>query len=165
MDVLYLDNTFLKKKFDFPPKHRALNLAIEHIQNLLDANQHTRIFIALDSIGKEEVVVAIARHFETYAVVDEQRYELLKAMDFDPELFTTNPSEGIVQVVRKNTLYRRLEEDPEATGLILSGWVNSPSYRFGKRIYVPLACLSVCPTVYTPISRRSTSSSGASVHT
>ena len=28
IDVLYLDNTFLKKKFEFPPKEEALKMTI-----------------------------------------------------------------------------------------------------------------------------------------
>jgi hypothetical protein len=57
-------------------------------------------------------------------------------MDYDLELFTTNPKESVVEVIRKNTLYHCLEKDPKATGIILSGWVNAPSYRLSGRIYV-----------------------------
>jgi hypothetical protein len=42
-------------------------------------------------------------------VVDEQRYELLKVMGFDPELFTTNAEEGFIEVVRKNKLYKKIQ--------------------------------------------------------
>jgi hypothetical protein len=80
-------------------------LALKHIEELLKMNRHSRIFVALDSIGKEEVVVEMAKKFETYVVVDQPRYELLQAMDYDAELFSTNPSEGFIEVVRKNKLY------------------------------------------------------------
>ena len=68
--------------------------------------------------------------------VDESRYETLEAMGYDLELFTTNPKESVVEVIRKNTLYERLISDTNAAGIILSGWVNSPSFRFDYRIHV-----------------------------
>jgi len=80
-------------------------LLLAHIQELLAKNQNTRIYIALDSIGKEEVLTAVANHFEMLVAVEESRYEVLEAMDYDLELFTTNPKESIVEVIRKNTLY------------------------------------------------------------
>ena len=58
--------------------------------------------------------------------VEESRYEIIEAMDYDLELFTTNPKESIVEVIRKNSLYGCLARDPKATGIILSGWVNAP---------------------------------------
>ena len=53
IDILYVDNTFLKKKFDFPPKSKVLKMAVEYVQELLNLNKHSRIFIGLDSFGKE----------------------------------------------------------------------------------------------------------------
>ena len=67
---MYLDNTFLKKKFNFPPKHTVLKMAVDYIQELLNLNQHKRVFIGLDSFGKEEVLVELATHFGMYIVVD-----------------------------------------------------------------------------------------------
>ena len=57
-------------------------------------------------------------------------------MDYDAELFTTNYEEGFIEIIRKDKLYKKLNENPTATGIILSGWVNNPTYRFNKRIYV-----------------------------
>ena len=73
-----------------------------------------------------------------YIVVDEHRYEQLKAMDVDIELFTTNREEGFIEIVKKNELYGALSEEEHATGIILSGWVNHPSYRFQNRVRVIL---------------------------
>ena len=71
-------------------------MLLNHIKELLEINQHSRIYIALDSIGKEEAAVEIAQYFEIDIVVDEQRYEQIQAMDFDAELFTTNYEEGFI---------------------------------------------------------------------
>jgi|JI9StandDraft_2_1071091.scaffolds.fasta_scaffold27508_4 hypothetical protein len=98
-----------------------------------------------------------------YIVVDELRYELLKAMEgIDLELFSTRPEEGIVEVVRKDKLYRRVMETEGAMGIVLSGWVNKPSYRLKGRIYVSFQSFSVSPIACTPTTKKSTSLSTAS---
>ena len=108
-------------------------------------------------------MVAIAKHFNMYIVVDELRYELLKAMEgIDLELFSTRPEEGIVEVVRKDKLYRRVMETEGAMGIVLSGWVNKPSYRLKGRIYVSFQSFSVSPIACTPTTKKSTSLSTAS---
>lgn len=42
-------------------------------------------------LGKEEVLVNLARDFQTLIVVDEDRYRKLELMDLNIELFTTDP--------------------------------------------------------------------------
>lgn len=58
----------------------------------------------MDHYGKEEALVHIAKVFDTIIVVDEQRYETILTMEFDREYFTTNPSEGLVEVVARKHL-------------------------------------------------------------
>mgnify|MGYP002784182343 CR=1 FL=1 len=72
-------------------------------------NEHTRIYVALDTYGKEEVLEHIAKELEVYIVVDEQKYEILRAMGRDLELYTTNYDEGFIQVITK----RRMGEPPD----------------------------------------------------
>lgn len=64
--------------------------AFAYIKSLMTLNQHSRIFVGLDIYGKEEVVQYIAKELDIYIVVDAARYEILKAMDRDIELYTTN---------------------------------------------------------------------------
>lgn len=125
-------------------------------------NEHTRIYVALDTYGKEEVLEHIAKELEVYIVVEEQKYEILRAMGRDLELYTTNYDEGFIQVITKRRMGEYLQKDPLSICLVLSGWVNHPTYRNNKRIYVPLSSLSASPTVSTPTSRKSTISSTAS---
>lgn len=83
VDLLYVDNTFLKKKFQFPKRKDVLEEALKFIRELMELNEHTRIYIALDNYGKEEVVEYIAKDLDVYIVVSEQRYEILQAMGRD----------------------------------------------------------------------------------
>lgn len=57
-------------------------------------------------------------------------------MGLDPELFTTNPGEGFIQVVQKKRLVQTIRETADSIGIVLSGWVNHPTYRLNGQIYV-----------------------------
>jgi hypothetical protein len=149
VNVLYLDNTFLKPKFNFPPQSAVLEEVIAFVKKEIDS-QHTRIYVGLDLYGKEEVLAAVAKHFEIYIVVDDRRYDRLRSAGYDLELFTTNPQEGFIQVVDKPTLKTHLEREKQAVGLVLTGWVNNVGWKYNGRIYVSLLSRSVCLTVCTP---------------
>lgn len=69
VDLLYVDNTFLKKKFQFPKRKDVLKETLRFIRELMELNEHTRIYIALDNYGKEEVVEYIAKELDVYIVV------------------------------------------------------------------------------------------------
>ena len=62
-------------------------------------------------------------------------------MEFDRELFTTNPNEGYIHVLQKPFLHDKLLEDKDAIGLVMSGWCLNTEWRKVKgtnesRIYV-----------------------------
>ena len=85
-------------------------MAVNFFQELLNLNQHTRLYIGLDSFGKEEVLVELSEHFEMYIVVDDLRYDLLEHTPLDIEMFTRSKSSGVVEVVRKDKLYANLKK-------------------------------------------------------
>ena len=85
-------------------------MAVNFFQELLNLNQHTRLYIGLDSFGKEEVLVELSEHFEMYIVVDDLRYDLLENTPLDIEMFTRSKSSGVVEVVRKDKLYANLKK-------------------------------------------------------
>ena len=44
--------------------------------------------------------------------MDEHRYELIKKMGFDPELFTTQTKEGFIEVIKKKDLMPKIQLEP-----------------------------------------------------
>ena len=68
-------------------------------------------------------------------------------MQYDPELFTTNPQEGFIEIIRKEKLQKKLANEPECTAIVLSGWVNHPCYRYEDRVYVLFYLFSASHTV------------------
>lgn len=108
IDLLYLDNTFLKKKFDFPKKAVVQKMTLDFIKELLELNQHTRIYIALDIYGKEQLIEYVAKELDIYIVVDQIRYDILRAMGRDLQLYTTNFDEGFIQIITKRRIHQYL---------------------------------------------------------
>ena len=104
----------------------------------------------MDYYGKEEALVHIARVFDTIVVVDEHRYETIITMGFDREYFSTNPDEGLIEVVPRKLLHERLIEHPEALGMVMSGWANKPVWKNvrgeseQRRIFVSIFFYLVC---------------------
>ena len=62
IDVLYLDNTFLKKNFDFPKREAAREIALDFVRHFIaEKGPETRLYIGLDNYGKEEIAEEIAK--------------------------------------------------------------------------------------------------------
>ncbi|KAG2378646.1 hypothetical protein C9374_008285 [Naegleria lovaniensis] len=126
IDHLYLDDTFLDPVYDFPSRQEAGQEIIQIIKSL---PEDTRILIAVDHLGKEELLIALAKTFETLIVVPEERLELLECMnDIIPvQLFTHNPEKGRIIVKSKkevsfNSIMFYRKSYPKVVGIIPSGW-------------------------------------------
>ena len=52
------------------------------------------------TIGKEEIAVELAKHYNTKIVVDKNRYMNMQVLDYHKDLFTLNPKEGFIQLSR-----------------------------------------------------------------
>ena len=74
----------------------------------MELNIHTRIYVALDNYGKEEVLEYTSNELDVYIVVSEQRYEVLQAMGRDIELYTTDKKEGFIEVISKRQIKQYL---------------------------------------------------------
>jgi DNA cross-link repair 1B protein len=57
IDILYLDTTYANPKFNFPSQENAL----VEVKEIVEKYPNHRIVFGLDSLGKEELVLQIAR--------------------------------------------------------------------------------------------------------
>lgn len=48
------------------------------------------------TIGKEEIAVELAKHYDTKIVVDKNRFLNMNVLDYHKDLFTLNPEEGFI---------------------------------------------------------------------
>lgn len=67
IDELILDNTYCDPIFKFPNRDEAFKMLCE----IIDKHPDTRIFLCVDSVGKEELMVELAKHYDTVIVVNE----------------------------------------------------------------------------------------------
>mmetsp|Transcript_1899 Transcript_1899/g.4195 ORF Transcript_1899/g.4195 Transcript_1899/m.4195 type:complete len:366 (+) Transcript_1899:179-1276(+) len=121
IDQLFLDNTFCSPEFSFPSREDVLAEIIE----MIDSKAHADVWICIETLGKEDMLIALAERFKTLIVVNEIRYHSIELLGMRPELFTTNKDEGWIKVVRKGAL-KQIGEDWKrgipTLAFIMSGW-------------------------------------------
>ena len=104
IDVLYLDNTFNHTAYDHPPREKAL----EQIVKLVSEFEPERpIILGIDSLGKEEVIIALAEATKSKVHLHEQRYREWVLLGYPEKYvcqsFVSEPKESIrVRCVMKN---------------------------------------------------------------
>ena len=102
VNTLYLDNTFCNPRCTFPTRDDAL----KQIFDIIAAKSDHRILIGLHSLGKEELLVAVARHFRVYIYVPEDRLRQLELLEV-PDVFTTNFTDTRIHVVDQHQLMKK----------------------------------------------------------
>ncbi|XP_068125812.1 5' exonuclease Apollo isoform X3 [Hyperolius riggenbachi] len=96
IDVLYLDNTNCDPENKLPSRQEATKQIIQIIEN----HPEHDIVIGLYSIGKESLLVQLAKTFTSWIVVSPQRMELLNLLKIE-DVFTTEEGGGRIRVVEQ----------------------------------------------------------------
>lgn len=97
IDVLYLDNTNCDAEQRLPSRQEATN----QIKELIEQHPNYEIVIGLYSIGKESLLVDLARTFQSWIVVSPQRLKLLNLLDLE-EVFSASYEDGRIHVVEQS---------------------------------------------------------------
>ena len=130
IDELIMDNTYCDPIFQFPAQQECIG----YIKKIIDKNLPCRVKMFAYTIGKEEIAVQLARHYKTKIVVGPQRYKNMISLNFHPEMFTTNESQGFIHLesgINSKKAHTVLDENQSNETLIqinLSGWYNIKSY-------------------------------------
>ncbi len=119
VDECIFDNTYCDPIFQFPERSKALEMMV----TLIGQHQGKRVLLCTDSIGKEEIFVVLAKHFQTLVVVNEERMANIGLMDIDTACFTTDPADGWIEVIRKGEKQRRMAAGG-CISIMLTGWAN-----------------------------------------
>jgi len=85
VDVLYLDNTYCQVGLQFPTRKEAFGETLNIVQEYF--NKGFDIVIGMMTLGKEDLLVEIARTCKTFIGVDSKRLKLLKVLGL-PDVFT-----------------------------------------------------------------------------
>ena len=122
VDYLHLDNTFANPQYDFPSREEAYN----SLKGIVEGHKNFRVFLFVYTLGKEEVFTNLAKDFKTLIVVDEDRFRIVNQIDLQPELFTTDPTQGWIHVINIRKLssmdIEECNKEEPTIFIILTGW-------------------------------------------
>ncbi|XP_019618438.1 PREDICTED: 5' exonuclease Apollo-like [Branchiostoma belcheri] len=102
VDVLYLDNTYCSPECAFPSRTQATQM----IKDIISRHPEHDIILGMTMLGKEDLLVDLAKTFQTWVVVSPQRLESLKLLEL-PNVFTTDPEAGRIRVALKYQITRK----------------------------------------------------------
>ncbi|XP_066284915.1 5' exonuclease Apollo-like [Branchiostoma lanceolatum] len=102
IDVLYLDNTYCSPECKFPSRTQATQM----IKDIISRHPEYDIILGMTMLGKEDMLVELAKTFQTWVVVTPQRMETLKQLEL-PNVFTTDPEAGRIRVALKYQVTRK----------------------------------------------------------
>ncbi|XP_063306160.1 5' exonuclease Apollo-like isoform X1 [Pelobates fuscus] len=94
IDILYLDNTNCDPFILLPSRQEAT----DQIKEIIEKHPEHDIVIGLYCIGKESLLVELAKTFKSWVVVSPQRLELLKILELE-DVFTVDGEAGRIHVV------------------------------------------------------------------
>ena len=136
VDRLYLDDTYCSPRFN---RFLTTSECASEIGRIigLEENRHCRFMIAVDTLGKEDVFIALSSLLDTLIVVNPDRYKRLQSL-LDHEnvarYFTTDVENGYILMVNKREIslrnLDRLNEKllksqltrTQFVGILPSGW-------------------------------------------
>lgn len=138
IDRLYLDNTFGGEVKAEYPGREEVGLEILKIIRLLDDD--CKILVAVDTLGKEELLVAIAMECKSLVVLPPERLrtiQILQEVTDLPDVFTTNKRIGRIFALSKREVnYKVLNEysdkDEKVIGIVPSA-LFSNYYKRNKK--------------------------------
>ncbi|XP_028590367.2 5' exonuclease Apollo [Podarcis muralis] len=91
---LYLDNTNCHPDIVIPSRQKAT----EQIKEVIRAHPHHQVKIGTYSLGKESLLVELAKEFGTWIVVSPQKLELMKLLEME-DVFTSEEGMGRIHAV------------------------------------------------------------------
>ncbi|EGR29145.1 hypothetical protein IMG5_161990 [Ichthyophthirius multifiliis] len=128
IDECIFDNTYCDPEFQFPDQDKAKQMLIQIIDQH-KGNQNLRVFLCMDSIGKEEIFVFLSEYYQTLIVVNEQRYQTILCIKSLPyQYFTTNRNQGWIEIIKKVDRRERIANNPDAITITCTGWINIRNY-------------------------------------
>ncbi|XP_044977286.1 5' exonuclease Apollo [Hordeum vulgare subsp. vulgare] len=102
VDVLYLDNTYCHPSLNFPPRH----VVAQQIVDIIRAHPDHEFILGIDTLGKEDLLLYIARALQTKIWVWPQRLLTIHLLGIDnnEEIFTTQTSLTRIRAVPRYAL-------------------------------------------------------------
>ncbi|KAK7394186.1 hypothetical protein VNO78_14707 [Psophocarpus tetragonolobus] len=108
-DALFLDTTYCNPKFVFPSQHDSIDYIASVVESLERDSPHSNhkvlFLVATYVLGKEKILLELARRFKRKIHVDARKMEVLQVLGFgDTGPFTQDLLETNIHVVGWNVL-------------------------------------------------------------
>lgn len=108
-DGVFLDTTYCNPKFVFPSQDESMRYIVETVERIRDEKEglgkSVLFLVATYVVGKERILVEIARQCNCLVYVDGRKMEILRALGFgDCGVFTEDASASNVHVIGWNLL-------------------------------------------------------------
>lgn len=140
IDTCYLDNTYFNPVFaPMPTREQAIQSIIKFIDDKLAAKKSKCLFrIKLKKLGKEELLVHLAQHYNTQIAVNQERYNrLVNDIELPAKYFTKQiTSDTLISVWELNsenesvTNLGKIEYSIEPSALVMAKTLSTR-----KRVY------------------------------
>ncbi|XP_061158043.1 5' exonuclease Apollo [Syngnathus typhle] len=132
IDVLYLDNTNCDPNRSIPSRKQAT----QQIKEIIRSHPDHNVVLGLYSLGKETLLVDLAREFQTWIEVSLDRMKILRILEL-PDVFTTEPGAGRIRVVeqREITFAAMCQWNSEQPTLAIYP-TSRPLYLFHPKLHV-----------------------------
>ena len=99
INLLYLDNTYFREDANFPTREETT----KEIIRIISEHPRHQVLIVCYSIGKEELLVEIARTFGEWIIVGADKYSVLEILEM-PNVFTKKVTAGRIRVIASKDL-------------------------------------------------------------
>ncbi|KAF3669867.1 DNA repair metallo-beta-lactamase family protein isoform 2 [Capsicum annuum] len=94
LDMLYLDNTYCNPTYCFPSREAAA----KQVLNIISSHPNHDVIIAVDTLGKENLLLYISRVLKTKIWVWPERLQIMHLLGFH-DIFTTKTSVTRIRAV------------------------------------------------------------------
>lgn len=154
IDHLILDNTYASPKHVFPPREQVREDILQCIED--HGLENLPVYIGIDTLGKEELLLFLAERLGLLVGVDERRYRALQLIDVDMSYFTYDLDEADIIVVTRQEVSMecpvstlpgtpsRLYILPTSLTAILPVGNRSVSVRILCCVWLEFWCILVC---------------------
>lgn len=106
-DAIFLDTTYCDPKFMFPSQEESVDYVVSVVDRIGKEFEKKRVLflVATYVVGKEKILIEIARRCKRKICVDGRKMEILRVLGYgDDGAFTEDESESDVHVVGWNVL-------------------------------------------------------------
>jgi hypothetical protein len=120
--TVFLDCTYAKPQFTFPSREEAA----ARVVSLARKHAHHIVYIAVDTLGKEELLVAVAQALHEKIFVSLDRFLRMSLCEFNMSLFTTKADTARIRTMDRRQLTPQFiqsrQQAQACIGIVPTGW-------------------------------------------